>query len=96
MMKRLQPTGRRTLMAMAVLGLAVTITACHHGDDDHDPGQGTPPVGATPTPPTATDAFVSYVTQLIGIQDETGEPASIDGVAATAPEGTEPLPVSGS
>lgn len=96
-MKRLHPTGRRALAALAVLGLAVGISACHHNDDDHDGGQGTPPpVGGTPNPPTATDAFVTYVTQLIGTQDETSEPGSTDGVATTAPEETEPLPVSGS
>jgi hypothetical protein len=94
MMTHLQHTGRRAFAAMAVLVIAAVVTACHHGDD-HDSGQGQPPVAGTPNPPAATDAFVANVTQVAATQDDTSEPASIDAVATTAPEGTEPLPVPG-
>ena len=87
---------RQARAAIAVLGLAAAVGACHHNDDDHDNNQTPPPVAGTPNPPpVATDAFVSYVAQVVATQDETGEPASTEGVVATAPEGTEPLPVPG-
>jgi hypothetical protein len=95
-MTRLQRTARRALAAVAVLGLGAVVSACHHSDDDHG-GMGQPPVGGTPNPPpVVTDAFVTYVAQVVATQDETSEPASIDGVAATAPEATEPQPLPGS
>jgi hypothetical protein len=87
---------RRALAAVAVLGLAAAVAACSDHDDDRDHNQAMPPVAGTPNPPpVATDAFVSYVSQVVASQDETGEPAATEGVAATAPEGTEPLPVPG-
>lgn len=95
-MTRLQQSARRALAAMAVLGLATIVAACHHHDDDRDKGQGQPPVGGTPNPPVATDAFVTYVAQVVATQDETSEPASVEGVAVTAPESAEPLPLPGS
>jgi hypothetical protein len=94
-MTRLQQSARRALAAMAVLGMAASLVACHHNDDDRDMGQ-QPPVGGTPNPPVATDAFVTYVAQVVATQDETSEPASIEGVAVTAPESTEPQPLPGS
>ena len=86
---------RRALAAIAVLGLAALVAACSSHDDDRDSHQ-TPPVAGTPTPtPVATDAFITYVTQVVATQDDTGEPGSTEGVAVTAPEDTEPLPVPG-
>jgi hypothetical protein len=94
-MTHLQRTAHRALAAVAVLGLATIVAACHHNDDDR--GMGQPPVGGTPTtPPVATDAFVTYVAQVVATQDESSEPASSEGVAATAPETTEPQPLPGS
>ena len=90
-MTHLQRTGRGALAVVVVTALAAVVTACHHSDDDR--GQNHPPVGGTPNPPAVTDAFVTYVTQLVTSQDETSEPASFDGVSATTPETTEPLPV---
>jgi len=96
-MTRLQGSGRRALAAVAVLSLAASVAACHHDhDDDRAQDQPAPPVSGTPNPPTVTDAFIAYVTQVVATQDETSEPASIDGVAATAPDATEPVPLPGS
>jgi hypothetical protein len=94
-MRHIQLNWRRALAVVAVMGLAAAVAACSDHDDDRDHHQ-TPPVAGTPNPPpVATDAFVSYVAQVVATQDDTGEPASTEGVAATAPEGTEPLPVPG-
>jgi type IV pilus biogenesis protein CpaD/CtpE len=78
--------------AVAALAVAATLASCSNHDDDN--GGAKPPVAETPTPPVATtDAFITYVSQLVATQDETSEPASVDGVAATAPENTEPQPL---
>jgi hypothetical protein len=79
---------------VAVLALGMSLAACNHNDDDdHHGGAMTPPVAETPNPPTVIDAFVTYVIQLVATQDDTGEPVSVDGVTATAPENTEPQPL---
>ena len=93
-MTHLQRTAHRALAAVAVLGLATIVAACHHNDDDR--GMGQPPVGGAPNPPAVTDAFVTYVAQVVATQDETSAPASIEGVTVTAPETTEPQPLPGS
>jgi len=94
-MNRLQSTRHRAFAAIAVLALASLIAACHsHDEDDHSQA---PPVAGTPNPPPATtDSFVTYVTQVVATADESSEPASIDGVAVTTPDETEPQPVAGS
>jgi hypothetical protein len=79
--------------AAAALAVAATLASCSHNDDD----RGKPPVAETPNPPgppvATTDAFITYVSQQVATADETSEPASVDGVAATAPENTEPQPL---
>jgi hypothetical protein len=95
-MAHFQPGGRRALAAIAVLGLAAIVAACSDHYDDRDHSQSPPVAGGPNPPPVATDAFVTYLTQVVATQDDTGEPASIEGVAATAPETIEPLPLSGS
>ena len=93
-MTRLQANKRRALAAVAVLGMAATVAACSHHDEDRSGGPS--PVAGTPdssTPAVTTDAFVTYVAQVVATQDETSEPGSVDGVAATAPDTTEPQPV---
>ncbi|MGJ7914416.1 hypothetical protein ACI48D_02915 [Massilia sp. LXY-6] len=96
-MMRLRQSARRALAAMMVLGLASIVAACHHHDDDRDNGQGqSPPAGGTTNPPVATDAFVTYVAQVVATQDETSEPASTEGVTVTAPDSAEPVPLPGS
>lgn len=94
-MMPIQQIRRRVRAAVVIAGVAALLAACHHSDDDGG-AVVQPPVGETPNPPAATDAFVAYVSQLIATQNDTGEPVSIDGVAATTPETTEPqaLPAS--
>jgi hypothetical protein len=90
----LRMNGRRLRAAMAVAGLAAMVAACSSHDEDRDTT--VPPVAGTPTPtPVVTDAFVTYVSQVVATQDETGEPGATDGVAVTAPDETEPLPLPG-
>ena len=91
-MSPLDPTARRALLAVGVLGLA-SLASCggHHDDDHRDTSM--PPVGTTQPPPATTDAFISVVSQIAATQDETGEPVSTEGINPTSPETTEPLPL---
>lgn len=89
-MTKLHTAARRPFAALALVALAALLGACHHNDDDHRP-----PATETPPPPVATDAFITYVSQQVATQSDTAEPLSTDGVSATTPENTEPLPVPG-
>jgi hypothetical protein len=89
-MTKLQTMARRPFAALALVALAALLGACHHNDDDRPP-----PVAETPPPPVATDAFITYVSQQVATQSDSAEPLSIDGVSATAPDTTEPVPVPG-
>jgi hypothetical protein len=89
-MTKLQTMARRPFAALALVALAALLGACHHNDDDSPP-----PVAETPPPPVATDAFITYVSQQVATQSDSAEPLSIDGVGATDPEATEPVPVPG-
>jgi hypothetical protein len=90
-------SGRARLPVLAAaLALAASLAACHHNDDDnHGMTPGGPGTGTT-NPPAVTDAFFSYVAQVVATLNEADEPASTDGVAVTAPDNTEPqaLPAS--
>jgi hypothetical protein len=79
--------------ALVALAVAAALAACHHNDDDDRNDMKPPPVAETPPPVSTVDAFVTYVMQLVSTQDETSEPGSVDGVAVTAPENTEPQPL---
>jgi hypothetical protein len=82
--------GRLPVLALG-LALAMALGACHHNDDDDHGSK--PPVSETPPPTTMTDAFFAYVSQIVATLSDTAEPASTDGVAATAPDNTEPQPL---
>jgi hypothetical protein len=94
-MTKFQTIARRSLAATVVVALAALLPACHNNDHDDNHGGGTPPVADNPNPPVATDAFITYVSQQVATLSDTGEPLSTDGVSATAPETTEPLPIPG-
>lgn len=82
----------KILHLAAALALAASLGACHHNDDDDKPM--TPPVAETPNPPpTMTDAFFAYVSQIVATFSDTAEPGSTDGVTVTAPDNTEPQPL---
>ena len=78
----------------AALAVAATLASCGSHDDDVKS-----PIAETPSPPSppvaAGDAFIAYVSQQVATADETSEPASVDAIAATAPEDTEPQPLPG-
>jgi hypothetical protein len=80
---------RRLCRLAAALPLALALAAC--GSSHHD--NPTTPTTPTTPPVSMTDAFITYVTQQVASLSETAEPASTDGVTATAPENTEPVPV---
>jgi hypothetical protein len=71
----------KKLCLMAVLLLA----GCGNGDDSN-------PFPPTPAPEPTTDAFYAAVLALVASSPDDAEPGSIDNVAATAPEDSEPLP----
>jgi ABC-type uncharacterized transport system auxiliary subunit len=77
----------KTVHLAAALALAVLLGACHHHDDDDDNNKPNPP------PPVATDAFFTYVSQLVATSSDTAEPASLEGVTVTEPDNTEPQPL---
>jgi hypothetical protein len=79
---------RLTAAALPVL-LALAACGGHHHDDPAPAPTPTP----TPPPVSMTDAFITYVTQQVAALSETAEPVSTDGVTATAPENSEPVPV---
>jgi nitrous oxide reductase accessory protein NosL len=74
---------------LAALVLAAALAACHQHDD------GTVAAPSASPDPVATDAFISYVSQVVAAQSDTAEPGSTDGVAVTTPDDTEPLPLPG-
>ena len=81
---------KRGAMLAAAFCTALTLAACG-GDDDRSQN---PPGGGTTPPPVATgDSFFAYVSALVGNLLDNTEPASIDAVAETKPENTEPEPV---
>jgi hypothetical protein len=101
-MTRLQSTTRRGLSLAAMAGIVLVLAACgSHSDNDNNgmtqtPAPTPPPVAGTPTPPPAMiDAFIASVMQLVGSQDDTGEPVAIDSVNATMPEDNEPIVLAG-
>ena len=87
-MSKLQPSRRVAALALTV-ALGTALAACGHHDD-----QPTTPTNPSPTP-VASDAYVTYVLQQTASSSDTAEPASTDGVAATTPETSEPIPLSG-
>jgi hypothetical protein len=75
---------KRSYVALALL---LALAACGGSSNDHgnDNGQ-----AANPGP---TDAFLAKVQALIGNSPDNTEPESIDAVAVTTPETTEPAPL---
>jgi hypothetical protein len=89
------PNQKGKRLGLAALALAALLSACHHHDDDNGGSSSMPPPVANNPPPTMTDAFFSYVSQLVSTQSDTAEPVSTDGVTVTTPEDTEPQPLPG-
>ncbi|WP_156895532.1 hypothetical protein [Massilia putida] len=84
----------RKRSVIVILAAAALVAACHHHDDDNNNSSMPPPTGNTP-PPAVTDAFVSYVSQVVATQSDTTEPAATDGVTVTTPEDVEPIALTG-
>lgn len=74
---------------LAALVLAAALAACHQHDD------GTTAAPSASSDPAATDAFISYLSQLVAGPSDTAEPGSTDAVAVTTPDDTEPQPLPG-
>jgi hypothetical protein len=81
----------KNLMTLAALATALVLGGCG-GGSHHD---STPTTPTTPPPPVSMiDAFFTAVMGIIGDGKETTtEPVATDGIAATAPEDTEPVAV---
>ena len=70
----------------------VLLAACSGGDGDAA-GTTSNGSGQTPAAPQA-DRFTGDVGAVVGNSSETTEPAPLDASPASAPEDTEPVPVS--
>lgn len=78
---------------VAVAAAALTLAACGGGGGDDGGGSTTtPPVTVTPPVGVTTAGFIAVVQRLIGMTDETSEPAAITDVVATTSETEEPIP----
>jgi hypothetical protein len=62
---------------------ALLLAGCSSGDSNNP---------FPPTPEPTTDAFYAVVLALVAGSPDDAEPGSIDNVASTAPEDSEPLP----
>ena len=77
---------------LCLIGIAVLLTACGGGGDGPRVDTTPPPVVA---PPMSTiDAFFTRVMGFVAGQSETEEPGDISLIVMTAPEDTEPVPLS--
>ena len=82
----------KTLILM--IPVVVLLAACGSGGGDSDIG-GTAASGSESTPPAAqADSFLGTVSSVVGASSETAEPATVDATPASAPEDTEPMPLS--
>jgi len=92
MSKNLLSRHKRGAMLAAAFCTALALAACGGGSDapEHPPGGSSTP---TPPPVATGDSFFAYVSALVGNLLDNTEPASIDAVAETKPENTEPEPV---
>ena len=73
----------------AALALLLALAACGGSSNDH----GSDNDGGQAANPGPTDAFVAKVQAIIGTSSDNTEPESIDAVAVTTPETTEPAPL---
>jgi hypothetical protein len=85
-------TRRRAGAGVAIVTAALLLAAC--GSSDDDKYTSTTPGASQPPPAAYVDTFIAYVQSLIATTSDTSEPVAIDSVPVTAPENTEPVPVS--
>lgn len=54
-----------------------------------------PPMDQAPaaTPSATVDSFITAVLALVGVSDDSAEPAAIDAIAVTTPEDSQPVPL---
>lgn len=86
-------SGRAAAAIVLAVLVGAGLSACGSDDRDDYGNNGNPTPTPTPTPPPVAETFYSAVSSVVGASNETGEPNSIDAVAVTAPETTEPDPL---
>ena len=89
---------KRTLQLVAIATVASCLIACGGNDNTATPATTTSGTGSTSTTGTGVvagmlDSFGTFVAALIGTTSETGSPVSIDSVAVTTPNNTQPAPI---
>lgn len=81
---------------LSALCLALLLTACSDGKNESTfgtPGTPAPPTTPTAPNPVTLDQFFSRVLALIGVANETDDPVTLDDVLLTAPDDTDPVPL---
>ena len=84
--------------SLIVVSLAACLAACGHSNDNSSLNSGGSTTPTNPTPPTGVvagmlDSFGMFVASIIGTTSETASPVSIDSVAVTQPDNTQPAVV---
>lgn len=90
---------KRTLLETAACGaLLAALSACGgSGSDDvasASPGTGAGSSTGSPQQSAAGDSFVAHVLSFLSATSETNEPQAIDAITTTAPDASDPQPVS--
>lgn len=83
---------RPLAIGVAVAVAALALAACGGGGDGDSGTVTTPPVTVTPPVGVTTTGFLAVVQRIVGMSDDTSEPAAITDVVATTSETEEPVP----
>ena len=70
---------------------ALLLAACGGGSKSPEPVAVQPP--PAPAPPMQADAFFASLSGIVNTTSDDAEPGSVDTLAATVPEDSEPQPV---
>ena len=75
---------------LSMAAMTILLAACGGG------GYGGGGGGSSYTPPPVaySDAFIAYVATTVSIAPDTVDATIVDAIVATAPENSEPIPVS--
>lgn len=76
---------------LLIIGMSAALAGCGGSDSG---GTTANPGGGSSPPMSTVDAFFSRVMALIGSSPDDTEPVAVDSASPTAPEDSEPTPLS--